>query len=112
MKNEMKGTCPMRRPTLRVHVHHQNDQDPGKFHIARLHCIFALRCVLCCQGTSESDSLRLAPECSALPSMNIHARVIREYSTIRVAGRELFDSHKVSIRFTPRICPVFFFFKG
>ena len=32
-----KGMCPMRRPTSRVHVHHQNDQDPGKFHIARLH---------------------------------------------------------------------------
>ena len=29
---------------------------------------FALRCVLCCPGTSESVSLRLAPECSALPS--------------------------------------------
>ena len=39
-----------------------------KFHIARLHCIFALHCVLCCPGTSESVSLRLAPECSALPS--------------------------------------------
>ena len=33
--------------------------------------------------------------------MNIHARVIREYLTIRVAGKELFDSHKMSIRFTP-----------
>ena len=32
----------------------------------------------------------------------IHARIIREYSTIRAAGRELFDSHKMSIRFTPR----------
>ena len=63
-----KGMCPMRRPTLRVHVHHQNDQDQGKFHIVRLHCIFAVRCVLCCPGTSESVSLRLAPECSALPS--------------------------------------------
>ena len=30
--------------------------------------IFALRCMLCCRGTSESVSLRLAPECSALPS--------------------------------------------
>ena len=28
---------------------------------------FALRCVLCCPGTSECVSLRLAPECSALP---------------------------------------------
>ena len=55
----------------RVHVHHQNDQDQGKFHIARLHCIFALRCVLCCPGTSESVSLRLAPECSALPSLDL-----------------------------------------
>ena len=26
---------------------------------------------------------------------------MREYSTIRAAGRELFDSHKMSIRFTP-----------
>ena len=34
-------------------------------------------------------------------NMNIHAHVIREYSTIRVAGKELFDSHKMSIRFTP-----------
>ena len=31
----------------------------------------------------------------------IHARIVREYSTIRCAGRELFDSHKMSIRFTP-----------
>ena len=38
-----KGMCP--RPTSRVHVHHQNDQDPGKFHIARLHCILFPRTV-------------------------------------------------------------------
>ena len=63
-----KSMCPMRRPMSRIHVHHQNDQDPGKFHIPRLHCIFALRCVLCYPGTSESVSFRLAPECSALPS--------------------------------------------
>ena len=36
----------------------------------------------------------------------IHARIIREFSTIRAAGRELFDSHKMSIRFTPT------FFRG
>ena len=34
-----KGVCTMSRATSRVHVHHQKDQDPGKFHIARLHCI-------------------------------------------------------------------------
>ena len=61
----------MRKPTSRIHVHHQIDQDLGKFHIPRLHCIFAVRCVLCCPGTSESVSLRLAPECSALPSFCI-----------------------------------------
>ena len=30
-----------------------------------------------------------------------HARIIREYSTIRATGRELFDSHELSICFTP-----------
>ena len=29
--------------------------------------------------------------------MIIHAGIIREYSTIRAAGRELFGSHKMSI---------------
>ena len=55
-----------RRPTSRVRVHHQNEQDRGKFHIARLLNIFALRFVLCCLRTSESVSLRLAPECSSV----------------------------------------------
>ena len=30
----------------------------------------------------------------------IHARIIREYSTIHAAGRELFDSREMSIRST------------
>ena len=33
----------------------------------------------------------------------LHTRIIREYLTIRAVGRELFDSHKMSIRFTPTI---------
>ena len=90
-----KGMCPMRRPswsTLRVHVHHQNDQDQGKFHIARLHCIFALRCVLCCPGTSESVSLRLAPECSALPSKveyPVHVAIFGARGAMRGPGLNL-----------------------
>ena len=64
-----KGMCPMPRPTSRVHVHHQNDQDPGKFHTPRLHYIFALRYhgyVLCgqeLQKTSRSGSPQNALHC-------------------------------------------------
>ena len=46
----------------------------ANFTIARLHRIFALRCVLCCPGTSESISFRLAPQCSALPSTSTSPR--------------------------------------
>ena len=68
----MVKVCAMRRPTSRV-LHHQNDQDRGELHIARLLCICARRFVLCCPGKSESVSLRLAPECFALPSLLIFA---------------------------------------
>ena len=57
------GPCQRIHKTMRVHVHHQNDRDRGKFHIARLLYIFPLPFVLCCAGKGGSFSLRLAPEC-------------------------------------------------
>ena len=109
-----KGMCPMHRPTSRVHVHHQNDQDRGKFHIARLHCIFALRCALCCPGTSESVSLRLAPECSALPSRKwstkFRASSVRDFDedaqeALRKRTTSTTTSHQRRI-YTSAIAPV------
>ena len=44
------------------------------------------------------------PPASPSGAIFIHACIIREYSTIRAAGRELFDSHKMSIRFTLIYC--------
>ena len=62
-----------RRVYIMVHVHHQNDQDQGKFHIARLHCSFALRCVLCCperQKASHSGSPQNALHCLVNKKIN------------------------------------------
>ena len=61
-----KGMCPMRRPTSRVHVHvhHQNDQDPGKFHITRLQCI--LLSVVCYAAQERQKAFRSGSPQNAL----------------------------------------------
>ena len=77
--NSVTGMCPMPWPTSRVHVHHQNDQDPGKFHIARLHCIFALRCVLCLCGQERQKASRSGRPREKKPALKKALNVVESF---------------------------------
>ena len=82
-----KGMCPMRRPTSRVHVHHQNDQDPRKFHIARLHYIQLLS-VVCYAAHSERQKAfgSGSPQNALLTGLRMHACMSRPTHMGSLAG--------------------------
>ena len=70
--------CPgQRRVYILVHVHHQNDQDPGKFHIARLHCI--LPSVVCYAAQERQKASR-----SGSPQNALHCLVYVEILQMQV----------------------------
>ena len=74
--------CTTSRATSHVPVHHQQDQDPGKFHIARLHCI--LLSVLCYAAHERQKAFR-----SGSPQNALHCLVMTdtEMSNSRCAIR-------------------------